>query len=108
MLKKLSNAWHKWSEEGMRWPFVHDPVKGKPSVTLLFFYLAFTIAILTVSSSSTMMIIKGQYLQATFMPLLMWFSAFVFYRLRRLDSVKINLQEQSVEIEGGEDDASKK
>lgn len=101
--EKLDKAWHSWSENGMRWPFVHDPVKGKPSVTLLFFYISFTIATITVSTSSILMLIKGDYLSATFMPMLMMFSGFIFYRMRRLDSVKINLQERSIDLDGGDD-----
>lgn len=104
MLKKLSEHWSRWSTKGMEWPFVHDPVKGKPSVTLLFFYITFCLTTLAISASSTMLIIKGSYLQATMMPMLAWFSAFVFYRLRRLDSVKINLAEKSVELDGGEEE----
>jgi len=101
---KIKTTWSRWSTKGMSWPFVHDPVKSKPSVTLLFFYITFCITACTIIGSSTMLIIKGQYLQATIMPMLSWFSAFVFYRLRRLDSVKINLNEKSVELEGGKDE----
>ncbi len=103
-LKKLSGAWTRWGKHGMYWPFVHDPVKGKPSVTLLFFYLTFILAITSVSISSLMLIIKGDYFTATIMPVIMLFSSFVFYRLRRLDSVKINLTEKSINLDGGDDD----
>ena len=99
----IKTTWSRWSKKGMEWPFVHDPVKGKPSVTLLFFYITFCITACVIISSSTMLIIKGQYFQATIMPMLYWFSAFIFYRLRRLDSVKINLEEKSVELEGSDE-----
>lgn len=98
MWKGINKAWHKWSEKGMRWPFVHDPVKGKPSVTLLFFYIAFTLATLTVSTSSILLLITGEHLKATMMPIFMMFCGFIFYRLRRLDSVKINLQQRSISL----------
>ena len=84
----------------MKWPFVHDPVKKSPSVTLLFFYISFGLAALSVGSSSAMLILKGEYLSATFMPVLMMYSGFIFYRLRRLDSIKINLEEKSIDLEG--------
>lgn len=100
--ESIKSTWASWSHKGMAWPFVHDPVKNKPSVTLLFFYISFCVVTTTIIGSSTMLIIKGQYLQATFMPLLLWVLGFVFYRLRRLDSVKINLQEQSLELDGGD------
>lgn len=104
MLEKLVKVWEKWSKEGMQWPFVHDPVKNKPSVTLLFFYIAFCISTGTTIASSTLMLIKGEYFTATIMPMLTWFTAFVFYRLRRLDSVKIDLDDKSISLEGGENE----
>lgn len=96
--------WEKWGTEGMKWPFVHDPVKGKPSVTLLFFYISFFMAALAVSTSSIMLILKGDYLIATFMPMIMMYSGFIFYRLRRLDSVKIDLESKSINLEGKSDE----
>jgi len=104
LLDKIDKKWREWSGEGMKWPFVHDPVKGKPSVTLLFFYITFCLVTVVTGTSSTMLIIKGQYLQATFMPLMLWILGFVFYRLRRLDSVKINLEEKSLELGGNSDE----
>jgi hypothetical protein len=103
MFKALAEKWEKWGRDGMLWPFVHDPVKGKPSVTLLFFYISFMITTCAITVSSILLLISGNYLQATMMPTLFWLMSFVFYRLRRLDSVKINLQEQSFELDGGED-----
>lgn len=90
----------------MSFPFVHDPVKDKPSITLLFFYVTFIIVSIITTLSSSMMLIKGQYLEATFMPLFLWILGFVFYRLRKLDNIKINLQERSLELDSGEEGAS--
>lgn len=103
LIHNMSEIWNKWGTEGMKWPFVHDPVKQKPSVTLLFFYISFFLAALAVGSSSTMMIIKGDYLTATIMPVIMMYSGFIFYRLRRLDNVKIDLNKKSLELDGGDE-----
>lgn len=103
-LKKISDTWDKWGKDGMLWPFVHDPVKGKPSVTLLFFYISFCLAAGSVLVSSVMLLISQKYLAATMMPMLMMYSGFIFYRLRRLDSVKIDLDDKSVELDGGSDE----
>lgn len=102
--EKFKVTWKQWSQKGMAWPFVNDPVKDKPSVTLLFFYIAFCIVAITIASSSTLLLISGDYMLATSMPMLMWLAGFVFYRLRRLDSIKINLKEQSLELDGGEEE----
>lgn len=102
--ENIKKTWHIWGTEGMKWPFAYDPVKQKPSVTLLFFYISFCLAASAVSVSSIMLVLKGDYLIATFMPMLMMYSGFIFYRLRRLDSVKINLAEKSIDLDGGSDE----
>lgn len=101
-MKKIKEITKRWGTEGMRWPFLYDPVSKKPSVTLLFFYISYIVACITVFISSSMLIINKDYLTATYMPILMLFSGFVFYRLRRLDSIKINLRDQSIDL-GGSD-----
>ena len=103
-LKNLLMIWEKWGTEGMKWPFVHDPVRQQPSVTLLFFYISFFLASSAVFTSSIMLILKGDYLIATFMPMIMMYSGFIFYRLRRLDSVKIDLENKSINLEGKSDE----
>lgn len=103
-MKFLSKLWDKWGTEGMKWPFVHDPVKNKPSITLLFFYVAFFITALSVGVSSLMLLISGQYLSATFVPVLLFCLTFVFYRLRRLDSFKLDLDDKSIELTGNSDE----
>lgn len=94
----MMKRWEKWVKRGMYWPFVHDPVKGKPSVTLMFFYLGFFCAFTSVCASSILMMVGGDYIKSTIMPMIVLFSTFVFYRMRRLDSVKINLQEKSLNL----------
>jgi hypothetical protein len=88
------------SKNGIYLPFVHDPVKEKPSVTLLFFYISFCLAAIFVSISSVMLIIDKSYVLAAAYPVVMMYSGFIFYRLRRLDSVKINLEEKSIDFDG--------
>jgi len=104
LFRKLAESWKKWGTDGMLWPFVHDPVKGKPSVTLLFFYISFFLAASAVLVSSIMLLLTGNYLTATFMPIMMMFSGFIFYRLRRLDSVNIDLDDKSINLNSGSDD----
>ncbi len=96
----LDKKWTGWGTKGMNLPFVHDPVKKSPSITLLFFYIGFGLAALSVAASSIMLILSKNYLTATYMPVIMMFSGFIFYRLRRLDSIKINLEEKSIDLEG--------
>jgi hypothetical protein len=106
-IAEVMKKWESWVKRGMFWPFVHDPVKGQPSVTLMFFYLGFFMALLCIGASSILMMIKGDFLSATTMPTMLMFSTFIFYRLRRLDSVKINLQEKSLDLSGSSEDEEK-
>lgn len=99
-MDKIKNTIKKWSQEGLRWPFVHDPVKGKPSVTLMFFYISYFTAAIAVIISSLLLFIKDDPLLATIMPVLMLFSTFAFYRLRRLDRFKIDLENKSIDLFG--------
>lgn len=107
MLNNLKIILSKWCTDGMKFPFLHDPVKNAPSVTLLFFYLSYLLAFCVVLASSTLSLINEDYLTATFMPILMMFSGFIFYRLRRLDSVKIDLDDKSIDLKGGSEDLNK-
>lgn len=104
MVEIIKAVIRRWSSEGMRWPFLHDPEREKPSVTLMMFYLASVVALLAVAGSSYAMIKKGDLLSATAAPLLMWTMAYVFYRMRKLDKFKIDLDDKSIELDAEDDD----
>ncbi len=104
MSESLKSLIRKWSRHGMHWPFVHDPTIKKPSVTLMFFYIGFMMAATVIAASSVMQLIKGDLLQATFMPSMLAFISFVFYRLRKLDNVKIDLNDQEIELSSNDDE----
>lgn len=91
MLKKF---FRKASIEGLHLPFVHDPVSGKPSITLLFPYFTFLIAVVSIVASHfyTGMII------ATWTSIFFWVISVVFYMIRKLHKSKINLEEKSIEL----------
>lgn len=82
-----------------------DPVTGKPSVTLMFFFISFLIATIINVASSTLLLIKGDYLTATFAPGVSALAGFVFYRLRELDKIKIDFAHKSIEITDEEPNA---
>lgn len=92
------NAIQRWCKRGLYLPFAHDPQRGEPSVTLLFFYVTFVLAIIAVTTSSVMQILKGDYLSATIMPTMLLMMGFIFYRLRTLDQVKIDLDDKQIEL----------
>lgn len=95
---KIKEVIKKWSHEGMYWPFVHDPVAKQPSVTLMFFYISFTLAVSVITASSILLLLKNDPIQATLMPSFLMLMGFVFYRLRKLDNVKIDLDDKKIEL----------
>lgn len=98
MPRSVVDAIRRWSQRGMYWPFVHDPQRREPSVTLMFFYITFVLAITTVAGTSILMCLKGDYLTATIMPTMLLGLGFVFYRLRNLDQVKIDFDDREIEL----------
>lgn len=77
----------------------HDSRSGKPSVTLLIFYSGL---ILSIISIVVLHMDPSKYLSASLVTLLFLGMGFVFYRMRNLDKVKIDLDDKSIEL-GGED-----
>lgn len=88
--------WKRISEEGMRWPFLHNPVTGKPSITLLFPYITFVLAFISV----ILLHIWPNMVIATGTSLIFWAMSTIFYMLRSLSKAKINLEEKSFELDG--------
>ena len=100
MLNKISSWWNRISEEGLRFPFVHSPTANKPSVTLMFVYLSFVLAFISLISAHFSLAV----IPATAMCILFWSLSVVFYRIRKMDKAKFDLDDKSISIEGNNDD----
>lgn len=98
------NAIQRWTKRGMYWPFVHDPERSEPSVTLMFFYITFVIASIMITASSVLQLMKGDYVMATVMPSMLLMMGFVFYRMRNLDKVKFDLDDKQIEFSNEKDE----
>ena len=97
-MEKIKKTIERWCYEGMDWPFLYDPVEDKPSITLMFFYISFIISTIAISVSSFYLIKNDRLLEATIMPTIHLILGFVFYRLRKLDSFKIDIDDRSIEL----------
>lgn len=86
----------RWSEEGIRFPYAYSGDEKKPSVTLLFVWLTGMLAI-----GSTLALNFANTLQASIISIIFWALAMVFYRIRRIDKFKFDLDDKQIEIEGG-------
>jgi hypothetical protein len=102
MWEKIKQIWSSWSTEGMKLPFVHDGATGKPSVTLLFTYIAFTLSVISV----IVLHLKLDLVVATITTIIFWVLSVVFYLIRNLQKAKFDLDDKSIELEG-EDEETK-
>lgn len=95
MFKWVGKLYNNLSDKGIKFPFAYDPITKGPSVMLLFAYITFVFMMLSLIGLH----IYKQILQATLVSIVVWVLAVVFYRLRELDKVKIDIKNQSIDLE---------
>jgi hypothetical protein len=98
----VGKLFKRWSEEGIRFPYAYSGDEKKPSVTLLFVWLTGMLAL-----GSTLALNFVDTLQAALTSIIFWVLSMVFYRLRRIDKLKIDLDDRQLEIEGEGSEADK-
>lgn len=103
MIKFIKSIYNNMSETGIKFPFAYDAISKKPSVTLFFAYITFILMVV----SLVLLHLTKVLLQATATSILVWVIAVVFYRLRELDKFKINLKDQSIDLEDTPDNKEK-
>jgi hypothetical protein len=104
MLEKIKKFFEFSSKEGLYLPMAHDAIRGKPSVTLLVFYVGL---ILSTISLIAFHFRPETLLQPTLATLVFLSMGFVFYRMRSLDRIKFDLDDKSIELGGGEENVKK-
>jgi len=102
-MSKLLEIWDRWSTTGIKMPFLHDPETGKPSETLLFYKATTTITICSLLALHFKVITPG----TTFTTAVVNLLAFVCYRMRKLDKVKLDLDDQSIELDSDDNNDDK-
>lgn len=100
MFDKLKALLARLNNPGMLLPIAHNPSTGLPSVTLTFAYVTFVLAVL----STIALHFKTDLWIATSSCLIFWTLAVVFYRMGKLDKVKLDLDDRSIELESEEED----
>lgn len=83
---------------------VWDPDKKRPSVTLLAFYMSMLVANASVIA---MHFFSGTW-DATIASLTLFVLSFVFYKLRRLTTAKLDLDDKSLELSDDSGSSKKK
>lgn len=99
-MQKLKDIWTSWTDVGIHWPYLYDPTTDQPSITLGLLYLTSLVML----GSLIALHLKDGLLTATLTSIMVWILAYVMYRLRKLDNFKINLKEQSIELDGEDDE----
>ena len=102
-MQKLKEIWTAWCTTGIHWPYLFDPTTNQPSITLGLLYITSLLMI----GSLIGLHIKDDLLTATLTSIMVWILAYVMYRLRKLDSFKINLEEKSIELDGDDNEETK-
>lgn len=78
-------------------PFAIDKVNKKPSVTLFFAYVSFMLAIVIVVYLTYRDVLAG-----SVAALMLFFGSLLMYRLRRLDSFSIDLDDKEIKVNSGD------
>lgn len=98
MSQKIKDFYKAISESGLRLPFAYDALTKKPSVSLLFMYIVFTMA-----TVSNILLIRENIEIGTYTAIGFWVLATVFYMLRKLTTVKVDLDDREFEMTNQKD-----
>jgi hypothetical protein len=94
-LKKLIK---KSNEEGIPFAYAKDSTTGKPSSTLYFTYMTFTLAFI----ANLCLIIRDVFI-GTYVAIGFWALALVFYLMRRIDTFRVDIDDGEVMLKSSKD-----
>lgn len=101
MIDKLRQLWDRWSEKGLKLPFMHDPVEGKSSITIFFPYATFALSVISLIALH----FRASLVIATWTSIGVWVISMILYMIRKIQKAKINLESKSIDIESDDDQA---
>jgi hypothetical protein len=99
-MEKIKQFFKYSSEKGLRLPAAFDNDKPGPSASLLFAHLANTVAIGAIITLTVKDELPGTIAAIVYSVLMI-----VFYLMRRIKSFKADLDDKSIEFDGGDNDA---
>jgi hypothetical protein len=94
MLEKLLKILESFNTPGVKLPFAYDPVTKKPSISLFTMYSVLVLAIV-----SNIFLTLKDVETGTYTAIVFWCLATVFYMMRKLTSVKIDVDDRSIALE---------
>ena len=83
------------SGKGIKVPLFYDPVTDMPSITILFPYVSFIIAIISIIALH----FYPQFMVGTSFAVVVWVISTVLYMIRKLHKAKFDLDDKTIEIE---------
>jgi len=95
MWQKIKDVFISSTKVGFFLPMAYDPESGKPSISLMFAWLTFMSALV----STIALNFTDKTLTASITGIMFWVMAIVFYKVRKLDKFKIDLQNKSIELD---------
>jgi hypothetical protein len=105
MLDKIKKLFEFSAKNGLYFPAAYDINTKKPSTTLFSFYTGIGLAVISLIAYH---IAPDKLIGPASMSLLYLGMTFVFYRVRAIDRVKINVEQKSIEFEDLPENGTKK
>lgn len=102
MLRFIRHKIRTWCEIGVKFPMAHDVTTGQPSITLLFPYISFIVAMIAI-----ILLMRENTLYGTIAAIGVWIIALVLYLMRRITKFKADLDDKSIELDNEETDEPK-
>lgn len=96
---KFKELYKEITDAGIGFPFIRDAHTKEPSMTMTFALLSFMVAITGIIFLTLKSVAEG-----SIAAILFWVICMVFYRIRKLDKFKIDLDDKSIELEGSDDE----
>jgi len=104
MLKSLSEFINSLSKNGVHFIYAVDPETQKPSVTLFFAYVTYLVCLFSIA----FLFFKPDVLSPAIVSITVWVISFVLYRMRRLDKLKVDLDDRSIELDAQDEPSENK
>lgn len=96
-MDKLKKLFISWSTKGVKLPYGYDPVTKAPSITIVFPYITFIIACVSVIGLHFF----PKMLVATSMSIFFWGVSVIFYMLRKLSKATIDFDDKLISLDSG-------
>jgi hypothetical protein len=90
------------ADRGFSVPIIRDPLTDQPSITLSFPYIAFFLAVYSVVK-----LLEQDVLYGAIAGVSLWLMATVLYMIRKLNKVKLDIDDKEIELDGGDNESEK-